>query len=160
MSNRGGTVSRQSYGARIRDQDDNVQRHYLQQPTRSEIKSFNSGKPLSYNVKEWKFLIRKCFGNNVPHGYPNEVFNTPDTPEILESKIISAMHVYKIINDYDSSKNQENEVISGIRGYFNMEYVKKFLSAIAHCPPYSCAFRMDSRSTGQCYCLFSPSTRG
>ena len=131
----------------------NVQRHNFQQPTKSEIKSFNSGKPLSYNVKEWKCLIRKCFEDNVPLGYPDDVFNTPDTPDILESKIISAMHVYKIINDYVSFKNQNKQVISGICKYFDIDYVKKLLSAIPHCPPFSCAFRIDNRSAGQCYCF-------
>ena len=72
---------------------DNVQRHTFPQPTKSEIKSFNSDKPLSYNVKEWKCLIRECFEDNAPHCYPDEVYNTPDTPDILESKIISVIHV-------------------------------------------------------------------
>ena len=123
----------------------NVQRHSFQQPTKSEIKSFNSGQPLSYNVKEWQCLIRKCFEDNVPHGYPDDVFNTPDTPDILESKIISAMHVYKIINDYDSSKNEDNQVISGICKYFDIDYVKKLLSAIPHYPPISCPFLVDTK---------------
>ena len=137
-----------------------MQRHNFQQPTKSEIKSFNSGKPLSYNVKEWKCLIRECFEDNMPHGYPDKVFNTSDTPDILESKIISAMHMYKIINDDELSKNQNKQVISGIFSSFNIDYVKKLLSVIPHFPPFSCTFRMDDRSAEQCYCLFSPSTKG
>ena len=90
----------------------------------------------------------------MPLGYTDDVFNTPNTPDILESKIISAMHVYKIINDYDSSKNQDNKVISGICKYFDIDCVKKLLSVIPIFPPFSCAFKMDNRSAGQCYCLF------
>ena len=65
-------------------------------------------------------MMKICFGDNVPSGVPDIMCNEPDPPDITKSKIISAIHVYSIIENYYISKNTTNDLLNRLKCLFDI----------------------------------------
>ena len=88
-------------------------------------------------------MIKDSFGDNVPHGVSDNIFNNPDHPDLINSKIISAIHVYNLIKKCFQSKKLPNEKLKLLHYRFDLHYIKSFLAALPHCIPLTMNFDHD-----------------
>ena len=125
------------------DHDPTFQQHNFPTPNEETIRSFNYGHPYSYDKQTWQKMIKISFGDNVPFGVPDNIFNNPDPPDLTVSKIISAIHVYTIIKKYYESTKSTNEKLDRFQTFFDISYIKLFLAALPHCIPLTMNFDHD-----------------